>query len=144
MEYSFDDVVTLLRSRELTAHAVRPKDRNIYKAKVYEVFWLVYDNNDKVVLHYYVCSKCNVLIYVNLSKNGNSKLRRHKCFTDYSARLNDVPNEVSNVIQPTEEIKSTLARALSEYGDLCKKYKGKVEFLKLKSLIPNTFSDEDW
>lgn len=67
-------------------HSVRPVDRHIYKSPVYNIFYLVYDRDLKVVKHFYFCKVCRNFQNVVLSADGNSKLRRHKCYKSYQRR----------------------------------------------------------
>lgn len=84
--------IKLVRSRvkekKYHLHSVRLVDKPIYKSNVYNVFNLVYDRHHKVVKHFYCCRKCGHWIKVILSTQGNSLLRRHKCFKEYQKKLN--------------------------------------------------------
>lgn len=61
---------------------VRPKDKAIYRSETYNTFNVIYDENHRIVRHYYVCGKCSLMYNTEL-KNGTHKLRRHTCFREY-------------------------------------------------------------
>lgn len=68
---------------DLYVHPVHEKDKARYKSDVYDIIWLIYDDEDKVVIDYNVCSICKDLIPNKQGSNGTSKLRRHPCFKAY-------------------------------------------------------------
>lgn len=84
MEYSLDIVIGKIQTKEFHVHSIRPKDvstrRNL---DIYEVFYLVYDQRNDIILNYFACSKCKQLLFCNLAQNGNSTLTRHSCYKKY-------------------------------------------------------------
>lgn len=49
------------------------------KSPVWDTFEKIFDEENKQIEHFYYCSKCKIVINVNITKNGTNALRRHKC-----------------------------------------------------------------
>lgn len=94
-------VKTRVKEKVYHLHAVRPVDQPIYKSNVYKVF----DRHNKVVKHFYYCKKCGEWIKAILSIQGNSILRRHKCFKEYQQKLKSgkAASTSKNVVDKTVE-----------------------------------------
>lgn len=58
------------------------KDESTHKAakKYYRIIWRLYDENNKIILNWFCCAKCDIVIYCNLSKSGSKILQNHKCY----------------------------------------------------------------
>jgi hypothetical protein len=70
----------LLRDKTLYHCQVKKRDRKLFRAKTWEVFNLVYDQDDLFVSGAYVCGRCFEPIVANFNAEGNNKLTRHICF----------------------------------------------------------------
>lgn len=103
MEFSRKSVKQKLKDRTWCVHSVRPKDKATYKSAVYEVFRLIYDEEDFVVKNFFVCSECNLLLHLILKKDGNSKLTRHKCFKNYLAQKEAASSDDDDVDNDSDD-----------------------------------------
>lgn len=63
------------------------KTGGIYKAVYYEVLQVVFDEKNKRVLNWFVCGKCRLIIFRNLSISGTKGLHHHKCVAEYKEAL---------------------------------------------------------
>lgn len=157
MNYSKKEIKQLIDAREFTVHARRPKDKLIYKSETYKIWWLVYDSNNVVVRNFYVCSICNKMEQIIQGAQGNSKLRRHKCFKDYlegkaegnedDSDENSDDNEIfinsSNADLLTNSMINILARAFSEFGNL-RHLKRTLKIEEIKEILPIKWDDNCW
>lgn len=94
MDIKLEEVTKQLKEGNWRFQWVKPKDKPKYTSTAYEVIQLLYDDNSKIVLHYYLCDKCKKIIISNLSAEGNYKLRRHKCYKEYMEKKNRESAEV--------------------------------------------------
>lgn len=70
--------------------AETPREGERLTSPVYNIIHVIYDvRTNERVLHWYFCSKCSKIINVNLTRNGNSQLTRHKCYTKWLSENND-------------------------------------------------------
>lgn len=87
-ELTLKQVFNALKNGNLVYHKIRPKDATTRKRlDVYDIWYLVYDQNKKVVHNFYVCQKCGELMNVNLKTKGNSRLLNHPCCKEHVAKL---------------------------------------------------------
>lgn len=77
-------------------HSVRPKDQAIYWSVIYRFFKLIYDENTKIVRNFFVCSRCGLVTKLDLSKNGNKQLRRHRCYVEFLETEQDDDKDDNN------------------------------------------------
>lgn len=50
-----------------------------HKSNVWDKFEHIYDEGDRVIKNHYCCCQCKTIIAVNIGRDGNNSLRRHKC-----------------------------------------------------------------
>lgn len=81
-----EKVQKLVAKHILTVHVVRPKDKKVLRSPVYQIWNILYDQNNKRFPHFYVCRKCHHWEKVVLTSEGNSKLTRHACYEAYIAQ----------------------------------------------------------
>lgn len=89
MEDSLETIVQQVQSKELYVHSIRPKDMSTRRnLDIYEVFYLVYNQNDEIVRNFFWCTKCKFMLFCNLGLNGNATLTRHRCYQEYLTMKN--------------------------------------------------------
>lgn len=75
----------------------------IFKAGYYNILRLVFDKKNNRVYNWYVCSRCRMAIYHNLSEKGSKRLKKHPCYIDYLREKRDNEFEQSEVLDPVVE-----------------------------------------
>lgn len=102
--FTTEHVYKMLEKKVYHVHSVRPKDRGVYKSPTYNIFWLVYDRQNNVIKHFFVCKECGVMKKIFLNKEGNSFMKRHPCFEKWVAAANKArPAAVANNASQAED-----------------------------------------
>lgn len=70
--------------------AEMPRKGERLTSQVYNVIHVIYNVHTKErVLHWYRCCECSKILNVNLTRNGNAQLTRHKCYNNWLLKNTD-------------------------------------------------------
>lgn len=118
------------------ARSVKKRDRAVYRSEVYDIFNLVYDEDDKFIRSAYVCKICSEAVFVH-QENGNQKLRRHGCFqsSKYHAKKSD---KISQTSESKEE--SYPKSAQKRRADKSEKKQKKTKRLDHSDFVNDSFA----
>lgn len=83
------EIENMLTDGTLRTSRPIPRDRVKYRSDVYQIFELLYDQDDKVILHWFRCSRCELIMNIVLRDAGNSQMKRHRCFREYLEEQNN-------------------------------------------------------
>lgn len=146
-----------LFGRNPTLHVGEVSDRykNIYRAQhIYNVYWLIYDENEKVVTGFNVCKTCKELIAGSKSTGGMKHLKSHECFKEYLKQKeekndkNDIDDEQKedNETEPSPadlKLRKSLATAIIQCSEVISKF-GDVNIEEMCAIMPSSLQPEEW
>lgn len=138
MDPTLEEVAKQLKAGSWRFQRVKLKDKPTYHSNTYEVFHLLYDENSKVILHFYLCQKCKKIINSNLNAEGNYKLRRHACYKEHQQKLREAKIE-----EEGENSKTDVSEKGSEQKQQMKAIDAKNFFLSDVIDIDAEYESED-
>lgn len=159
MTYTKADVQRLIEKGDFVVQRVLEKDEARYKADTYKVWFLVYDQNSKIVQNFYVCSLCGLFQNIVQKLDGNHKMTRHNCYVKYMEQLangeikdetDGHANEGRKQVETCLEIDNSLisnaklnllARTFFDFSKLNTSH---LDFEGWKQMIPKTWNADSW
>lgn len=137
-----------LEKGKLHSHAVRPKDKSIYKSPVYAVWHLVYDNQNRPCQNFYKCSNCLEVHKVELSASGNKKLSRHLCYVAYKKHIEgkeEAENKKKNEQSSSDDDNETeeVGKIIEKFSKFCQKH-GAISEVDAANCAPKKWRTKDW
>lgn len=156
MDYSLQEMRAALANPRsgFYVHAVKEKDRPIYRSPIYAIWRRIYNHEDKIVQNFFVCGICRLMEKLDLSTCGNSKLQRHTCYANHVAAQHPENHENPEPAQPVfAQFRSgpdihLLARVFAEFSRHCSKGENRdglpLTSYNIQRILPDDWSEENW